>query len=327
MADLKSKVFNNNKNNIQSEKKLRAIKILNEEFKDLNKSPIYNIGVTVGLINKDNIFEWRFTLLGPKETSYELGMFYGKIIFSEDYPKMGPIISFITPIYHPNVKHLKDNNNSFQLGNVSVSFLNNWNPGTKIREILAKLYTIFYMANPECCYDKNIGKEYKENRGLYELKVKYFTKKYASPMKKLNEYDKDWDFTVDEKDPKFIKLKEQLNKDKNDGTNNSNKSIDNNQVNKQIKKTNSPDENENNGIKLTFYFSGDKIEIQCKSNDIIRDVISRVKSRFSWKNISNEIMFVCGCKRMTNMDISVEDAGIKNYSSILMIDTHDIIYS
>ena len=324
MADLKSKVFNNNKNNIQSEKKLRAIKILNEEYKDLGTSPIYNIGVTVGLINKDNIFEWRFTLLGPKETSYELGMFFGKIIFSENYPEMRPIISFITPIYHPNVKHLKDNNN-FPLGNVSVSFLNGWKRGTKIRKILAKLYTIFYMANPECCYDNNIGKEYKENRGLYELKVKYFTEKYASTFN-LKEYDKDWDFTIDEKDPKFIKLKEQLNKDKNDGTNNSNKSIDNNQVNKQIKKTNSPDENENNGIKLTFYFSNDKIEIQCKSNDIIRDVISRVKSRFSWKNISNEIMFIYDCKRITNMDISVEDAGIKNYSSILMIDTHDIMY-
>ena len=325
MTNLKSKVFNNNKNNIQSEKKLRAIKILNEEFKDLSNCPIYNIGVTVGLINEDNIFEWRFTLLGPKETSYELGTFYGKIIFSEDYPEMRPIISFITPIYHPNVKHLKDNNHSVPLGNVSVNFINDWNPGTKIREILAKLYTIFYMANPECCYDKNIGKEYKENRGLYELKVKYFTEKYASTFN-LKEYDKDWDFTIDEKDPKFIKLKEQLNKDKNDGTNNSNKSIDNNQVNKQIKKTNSPDENENNGIKLTFYFSGDKIEIQCKSNDIIRDVISRVKSRFSWKNISNEIMYIYCCKRITNMDISIEDAGIKNDCGVLMIDTHDIMY-
>ena len=325
MTDLKSKIFNNNKNNIQSEKKLRAIKILKEEYKDLGKSPINNIGVTVGLINEDNIFEWRFTLWGPKETSYELGMFYGKIIFSEDYPEKRPIISFITPIYHPNVKHLKDNNNNFPLGNVSVSFLNNWNPGTKIRLILAKLYTIFYMANPECCYDKNIGKEYKENRGLYELKVKYFTKKYASPFN-LKEYDKDWDFTIDEKDPKFIKLKEQLNKDKSDESNKNNKSINNNHVNKKIKKTDSPDENKNNDIKLTFYFSDDKMEIQCKSKDIIGDVISRVKSRFSWKNISDEIMYIFNCNRITNMDISIEDAGIENYFSILMIDTHDIMY-
>ena len=109
MADLKSKVFNNNKNNIQSEKKLRAIKILKEEFKDLSKSPIYNIGVTVGLINEDNIFEWKFTLFGPKDSSYVGGFFYCKIKFSEDYPENGPKISFITPIYHPNVKNRKDN--------------------------------------------------------------------------------------------------------------------------------------------------------------------------------------------------------------------------
>ena len=67
MTDLKSKIFNNNKNNIQSEKKLRAIKILNEEFKDLGKSPMSNIGVTVGLINEDNIFEWKFTLCGQRK--------------------------------------------------------------------------------------------------------------------------------------------------------------------------------------------------------------------------------------------------------------------
>ena len=236
MTDINSKEINNNKNNIQSEKKHRAIKILKEEFKDLNRNPMINIGLTVGLINEDNFFEWRITLLGAKETSYVGGMFFGKIIFSEDYPEKRPIITFTTPIYHPNVKHLKDNNHSLPLGNVSVNFLNHWNPETKIREIFAKLYTIFYMANPECCYNKNIGKEYKENRGLYELKVKYFTKLYASTFQKLYKYDKDWDFTIDEKDPNFIKLKEQLNKDKNDESNKINNSIDNNQVNKQIKK-------------------------------------------------------------------------------------------
>ena len=82
----------------------------------------------------------------------------------------------------------------------------------------------------------------------------------------------------------------------------------------------------NNDIKLIFYFSDDKLEIKCKNNDIIGDVISRVKSRFSWKNISNDIMYIFLSKRLTNMDISIEEAGIKNLCSILMIDTHDIMY-
>ena len=323
MADLKSEEINN-KNNIQSEKKSRAIKILKKEFQDLNKAPIINIGLTVGLINKENIFEWKFSITGAKDSSYAHGFFIGKIIFPEDYPEKRPIIAFITPIYHPNVKHLKDNNHSLPLGNVSVNFINDWNPGTKIREILIKLYTIFYMANPECCFNKNIGKEYKENRELYELKIKYFTKKYACPPENLIEYDKDWDFTIDEKDPKLLKFKEQLNTNQ---INKSNKFIDNNQVNKKITKTNSPDVNENYDINLVFYFCGNKMAIKCKSNDIIRDVINRVKSRFSWKNISNEIMCIGNDgKQLTNMDISIKNAGYSNYNTIIMIDTHDIIY-
>ena len=250
MADLKSEEINN-KNNIQSEKKSRAIKILKKEFQDLNKAPIINIMLTVGLINKENIFEWKFSITGAKDSSYAHGFFIGKIIFPEDYPEKRPIIAFITPIYHPNVKHLKDNNHSLPLGNVSVNFINDWNPGTKIREILIKLYTIFYMANPECCFNKNIGKEYKENRELYELKIKYFTKKYACPTENSIEYDKDWDFTIDEKDPKLLKFKEQLNTNQ---IKKSNQSFDNNQVNKKITKTNSPDVNENYDINLLFYF-------------------------------------------------------------------------
>ena len=163
MADLNTKKINNNKNNIQSEKKLRAIKILNEEYKGLQRNPLAVIGLTVGLINEENIFEWRFNLIGPKDSSYVGGHFYCKIKFPEDYPESGPKISFITPIYHPNVKNRKDNNPYISLGDVSVSFLNAWNRETKIREILTKLYTIFYMANPECCFNKNIGNEYKEN--------------------------------------------------------------------------------------------------------------------------------------------------------------------
>ena len=321
MADLNTKKINNNKNNIQSEKKFRAIKILNEEYKGLQRNPLADIGLTVGLINGENIFEWRFNLIGPKDSSYVGGLFYCKIKFSEDYPENRPIISFITPIYHPNVKDSKDNDSHIPLGYVCVSFLNAWNRETKIREILTKLYTIFYMANPECCFNTNIGNEYKENRDLYELKIKYFTKKYARPLAKSKEYDKDWDFTIDEKDPEFLKLKEQLNKVKIDK---SNKSIDNNEENEEIK--NFLNENENYNIQLIFYFRNNKIAIQCESNDIIRDVIKRVEFKFSWGNISKEIMYIYRQKRLIDMDISIKNAGFMNYDSILMIDTHDIMY-
>ena len=58
-----------------SMKKIEAIKRIKEEFKDLSTNPNPNIGVTVGLVNENNIFEWKCTLMGPKDTSYEGGLF------------------------------------------------------------------------------------------------------------------------------------------------------------------------------------------------------------------------------------------------------------
>ena len=130
-------------------------------------------------------------------------------------------------------------------------------------------------------------------------------------------------FYIDEKDPEFLKLKEQLNKVKIDK---SNKSIDNNEENEEIKIKNFPNENENYNIQLKFYFRVYDIVIQCKSNDIIRDVIKRVESKFSLRNISKKIMYIYRQKRLIDMDISIKNAGFKNYDSILMIDTHDIMY-
>ena len=40
-------------------KKQKAFKRIKEEFSELNKNPIINIGVTVGLSEDDNIFEYK----------------------------------------------------------------------------------------------------------------------------------------------------------------------------------------------------------------------------------------------------------------------------
>ena len=66
--------------------KEEAIKRLREEYEYLKNNPNPNLGVTVGLPDKNNIFEWQVTLLGPKDTSYRGGLFFLKILFPEDYP-------------------------------------------------------------------------------------------------------------------------------------------------------------------------------------------------------------------------------------------------
>ena len=87
-----------------------SLKIIIKEFKNLSNNPITNIGATVGLPEEDNIYKWRVTLLGPKDTPYKGGIFYIEVKFPKYYPNSPPEIHFITPIYHPNVNiHKSDN--------------------------------------------------------------------------------------------------------------------------------------------------------------------------------------------------------------------------
>ena len=82
---------------------------IKQEFRNLSDHPIANMGIVPGLIEDNNYYEWIISILGPKETPYERGIFYAEVIIPRLYPEQAPKIIFITPIYHPNVnmrKHL-----------------------------------------------------------------------------------------------------------------------------------------------------------------------------------------------------------------------------
>ena len=55
-----------------------------KEFKDINRNPISNCGVTVGLFNENDPTRWRVSLLGPKDTSYNGGLFYLSVQFPQE---------------------------------------------------------------------------------------------------------------------------------------------------------------------------------------------------------------------------------------------------
>ena len=125
-------------------------------------------------------------------------MFILRIIFPDNYPEAPPELCFTTPIYHLNVNPFKpkDNEkNTENLGHVSLTILNFWKPEYTIRELFIHLFYLFYKPNPDCCYGLERASEFKENKDLYEKKIKYFSKKYACPSSSRNKYDSDWDFT------------------------------------------------------------------------------------------------------------------------------------
>ena len=174
-----------------------------EEYKELNRFPIENCGITVGLVNDNNYDDWIVTLIAPKDTPYKNGLFFLKIHFPPDYPNIAPEVYFITPIYHLNVNPTAPKEEGGEsLGHVCISTLNWWKPNYKIKEALLNIYSLFYMHNPDSPYGIERAKEYKYNLELYEKKAKYFTQKYASSNKKMNitqKYprDQNWDFSYE----------------------------------------------------------------------------------------------------------------------------------
>lgn len=185
-----------------------ALKRIKEEFEDLIKNPINNIGISVGLNDESNYFEWKCILLGPKDSPYKGGLFFLKISFPEDYPNHGPKVRFITPIYHTLVIPKNDYDNN--LGYPCIINLNYWKPTYTMREVLTNIFALFYIHRCDSPFPNEIQKECYDHRNIYYEKIKYFTKKYANPMKFTNYYYySDWDFSL----PNELKLDTQIKDD------------------------------------------------------------------------------------------------------------------
>ena len=151
---------------------MNSLEILRREFEELKHNPMNEFGYRIELFDQNDFYKWKITSLGPKDTPYADGIFFIKVEFPKDYPNSAPRINFLTRFYHPNV-HFVD-------GYVCVNFLNyDWNKSTNVREILTKLYSIYYLLNPDNPYSEEPIYFYRKDRELYYLKVRFFTNKYA----------------------------------------------------------------------------------------------------------------------------------------------------
>ncbi len=69
-------------------------------IKELSRNP--PDGVSVGLGDDENIFNWELMIIGPPDTLYEGGFFKAKLDFPADFPNAPPVMTFKTSIWHPN---------------------------------------------------------------------------------------------------------------------------------------------------------------------------------------------------------------------------------
>ena len=121
--------------------KIDAMKRITEEYKYLINHPFPTFGITIGLINENNIFIWKATILGPKNTPYQGGLFHLKITFPDDYPNRAPEIIFENPIYHLNVKFFVYGEKP--LGHICLSTLNDWKKEYTMIQVLPEIFDLF----------------------------------------------------------------------------------------------------------------------------------------------------------------------------------------
>ncbi|KAK8602220.1 hypothetical protein V6N13_058130 [Hibiscus sabdariffa] len=118
---------------------------------------------------------------GPEETVYGKGIFKIKIQIPERYPLQPPIVTFATPIYHPNI----DNGGRICLDILNLppkaSFVHSgaWQPSLNISTVLTSIRLLLSEPNPDDGLMCEASREYKYNKQAFEHKARSMTEKYA----------------------------------------------------------------------------------------------------------------------------------------------------
>ena len=102
-------------------------------------------GISVWLENEVSLLHWRAAIQGAEGSCYEEGTFLLELLMSERYPIEPPKVTFLTPIYHPNID---------QHGRICLDLLNmppkgNWKPSINIMTLLTSIQLLLNEPNPD----------------------------------------------------------------------------------------------------------------------------------------------------------------------------------
>ncbi|VAH01489.1 unnamed protein product [Triticum turgidum subsp. durum] len=114
---------------------------------------------------------------GPGGTVYSKGVFILKIQIPERYPFQPPNVTFVTPIYHPNI----DNGGRICLDILNLPPKGAWQPSLNISTVLRSIGLLLTEPNPDDGLMAEISQEYKYNRQVFDINAQSWTQKYANP--------------------------------------------------------------------------------------------------------------------------------------------------
>lgn len=141
-----------------------------KEMKELTLEE--NSNITAGPIDDSNLYKWSATIMGPKDSPYEGGVFVLDIDFPNNYPFKPPQITFKTKIFHPNIS---------PSGSICLDILQSqWSPALTICKTLLSISSLLTDPNPDDPLDAAAGKLYKNDIEEFKIRAIEITQKYAS---------------------------------------------------------------------------------------------------------------------------------------------------
>jgi len=123
---------------------------------------------------KTNVTDFLLVINGPVDTLYTGSKIIFKVVIGQKrvYPFAAPSVTCVTSIYHPNIdRH----------GNICLDILaSGWVAGQTLVSIAASLSSFLDEPNPDDPLYPTAANLFKQNRNMYDKKVKEFVSKYAT---------------------------------------------------------------------------------------------------------------------------------------------------
>ncbi len=129
--------------------------------------------LSITLISDDDPCHYQATIRGPVDSPFEGGMYLLDVQFANEYPFKPPKITFLTRMFHPNIR---------EDGAIYLKKLyDEWTPAFTIEKVLLSIQSL--LTSPDTDVSTTCNKEaarlYLQDRNKYDQHVRLYTQKYA----------------------------------------------------------------------------------------------------------------------------------------------------